>query len=72
MTLDPLLLSRLPSGFTMSFHIMFHTFTVGLAAGLAAMEGMQLATGNPIYRGLFDFWLKINPARSDRIILKHI
>jgi cytochrome bd ubiquinol oxidase subunit I len=68
MTLDPLLLTRLPSGFTMSFHIIFPAFTVGLAA----MEGMQLAPGNPIYRRLFDFWLKINPARSDRIILKHI
>jgi cytochrome bd ubiquinol oxidase subunit I len=54
MTLDPLLLTRLPSGFTISFHIIFTAFTVGLAA----MEGMQLATGNPVYRRLFDFWLK--------------
>src|SRR6516165_6859707 len=23
------------------------------------MEEMQLATGNPVYRHLFDFWLKI-------------
>jgi cytochrome d ubiquinol oxidase subunit I len=42
-----------------SFHIIFPAFTVGLAAWLAAMEVMQLATGNPVYRRLFDFWLKI-------------
>ena len=59
MTLDPVLLSRIQFGFTVSFHIIFPAFTVGLAAWLATMEGVQLATGNPVYRRLFDFWLKI-------------
>jgi cytochrome bd ubiquinol oxidase subunit I len=59
MTLDPVLLSRIQFGFTVSFHIIFPAFTVGLAAWLATMEGMRLATGNPVYQRLFDFWLKI-------------
>jgi cytochrome d ubiquinol oxidase subunit I len=59
MILDPLLLSRIQFGFTVSFHIIFPAFTVGLAAWLATMEGAGLATGNPVYRRLFDFWLKI-------------
>jgi cytochrome bd-type quinol oxidase subunit 1 len=59
MDLDPLLLSRIQFGFTVSFHIIFPAFTIGLAAWLATMEGMQLATGNPVYQRLFDFWIKI-------------
>jgi cytochrome bd ubiquinol oxidase subunit I len=59
MTLDPVVLSRIQFGFTVSFHIIFPSFTVGLAAWLATMEGVGLATGNLVYRRLFDFWLKI-------------
>src|SRR5262249_3344323 len=59
MNLDPLLLSRIQFGFTVSFHIIFPAFTIGLAAWLATMEGMWLTTGNPVYRRLFDFWIKI-------------
>jgi cytochrome d ubiquinol oxidase subunit I len=59
MSLDPLLLSRIQFGFAVSFHIIFPAFTIGLAAWLATMEGMRLATGNPVYQRLFDFWLKI-------------
>src|SRR6516162_7453444 len=59
MNLDPLLLSRIQFGFTVSFHIVFPAFTIGLGAWLATMEGMQLATGNPVYQRLFDFWIKI-------------
>jgi len=59
MDLDPLILSRIQFGFTISWHIIFPAFTIGLAAWLATMEGMWLATGNPVYRRLFDFWIKI-------------
>ena len=31
----------------------------GLAAWLATIEGMRLFTGNPLYRRVFDFWLKV-------------
>jgi cytochrome d ubiquinol oxidase subunit I len=59
MDLDPIMLSRIQFGFLISFHIIFPAFTIGLAAWLATIEGMRLFTGNPIYRRLFDFWLRI-------------
>ena len=58
-TLDPVFLSRIQFGFLISFHIIFPAFTIGLAAWLATLEGMGLATGNPVYRRVFDFWLKV-------------
>jgi cytochrome bd ubiquinol oxidase subunit I len=57
--LDPVILSRIQFAFVISFHIIFPAFTIGLAAWLATIEGMRLATGNPIYRRVFDFWLKV-------------
>jgi len=56
MDVPPLLLSRIQFAFTVSFHIIFPAFTVGLAAWLAFLEAMSLATGRPVYRRLFDFW----------------
>ncbi|MEI9988380.1 MAG: cytochrome ubiquinol oxidase subunit I [Aliidongia sp.] len=53
------LLSRLQFAFTISFHIIFPSFTIGLAAWLAVLEGLHLVTDRPVYRRLFDFWLKI-------------
>ena len=53
------LLSRIQFGFTISFHIIFPAFTIGLAAWLAVLEGLNLTTGRDVYRQLFDFWLKI-------------
>src|ERR1700682_3762659 len=54
-----LLLSRIQFAFTVSFHIIFPAFTIGLAAWLAFLEALNLATGRPVYRRLFDFWLRI-------------
>src|SRR5271163_2213893 len=59
MELDPVFLSRLQFAFVVSFHIIFPAFTIGLAAWLATLEGTRLATGNPVYRRVFDFWLKV-------------
>jgi cytochrome d ubiquinol oxidase subunit I len=59
MDLDPVLLSRIQFAFVITFHIIFPAFTIGLAAWLATIEGMSLATRNPIYRRVFDFWLKV-------------
>jgi cytochrome bd ubiquinol oxidase subunit I len=59
MELDPVILSRIQFAFVISFHIIFPAFTIGLAAWLATIEGTRLATGNPIYRRVFDFWLKV-------------
>jgi cytochrome d ubiquinol oxidase subunit I len=54
-----LLLSRLQFGFTISFHIIFPAFTIGLAAWLTVLETMHMRTGRPVYQALFEFWLKI-------------
>jgi hypothetical protein len=51
MTLDPLLLSRVRFGSTVSFHVIFPAFTLGLAAWLATMERMQVPIGHKIAWG---------------------
>src|SRR6204780_4620023 len=53
-----LLLSRVQFAFTVSFHIIFPSFTIGLAAWLTVLEAVHLITRRPVYRRLFDFWLK--------------
>ncbi len=59
MELTALLLSRIQFAFTVSFHIIFPSFTIGLAAWLTVLEALHLATGRPAYRQVFEFWLKI-------------
>ena len=59
MDASALLLSRLQFAFTISFHIIFPAFSIGLAAWLAVLEAKHLRTGNSVYRTLFQFWLKI-------------
>src|SRR6202161_4012761 len=59
MDMTALLLSRIQFAFTITFHIIFPSFTIGLAAWLAVLEAMCLATGRLTYRVIFDFWLKI-------------
>jgi cytochrome bd ubiquinol oxidase subunit I len=59
MELSALLLSRLQFAFTVSFHIIFPSFTIGLAAWLTVLEALRLATGRPAYRIVFELWLKI-------------
>ena len=57
--LDPLLLSRIQFAFTISFHILFPSFTIGLAAWLVVLEALWLKTGNPIYMEIARHWTKI-------------
>src|SRR6202050_940591 len=59
MDLTALLLSRLQFAFTISFHIIFPSFTIGLAAWLSILQALHLATGQTVYRVVVDFWLKI-------------
>ncbi|HTV29664.1 MAG TPA: cytochrome ubiquinol oxidase subunit I [Xanthobacteraceae bacterium] len=59
MDLTALLLSRLQFAFTVSFHIVYPSFTIGLAAWLTVLEALHLWTGRPAYRQVFEFWLKI-------------
>src|SRR6202007_832209 len=59
MDMTALLLSRIQFAFTITFHIIFPSFTIGLAAWRTVLEALRLATGRPVYRVIFDFWLKI-------------
>jgi cytochrome bd ubiquinol oxidase subunit I len=59
MELTALLLSRLLWAFTISFHIIFPSFTIGFAAWLTVLEALHFASGRPAYRPVFEFWLKI-------------
>jgi len=59
MDITALLLSRIQFAFTVSFHIIYPSFTIGLAAWLTVLEALHLATGRPAYRVVFEFWLKI-------------
>jgi cytochrome d ubiquinol oxidase subunit I len=57
--MTPLDLARLQFAFTISFHIVFPVFSIGLASYLAVLNWLHLFTGRPIYLRLFDYWKKI-------------
>jgi cytochrome bd ubiquinol oxidase subunit I len=52
-------LARLQFAFTISFHIVFPAFTIGLASYLAVLEAMWLRTGNDAFIRVFDYWKTI-------------
>ncbi|HEY2344904.1 MAG TPA: cytochrome ubiquinol oxidase subunit I [Xanthomonadaceae bacterium] len=58
-TLDPVLLARLQFAFTISFHIIFPGFSIGLAAFVATLEILHWRTGREHYLRLSKFWLKV-------------
>jgi cytochrome d ubiquinol oxidase subunit I len=58
-TLDALHLARAQFAFTMSFHFIFPSFSIGLASYLMVLEGLWLKTSNSLYLDLFKYWLKI-------------
>lgn len=57
--MDPVFLSRIQFAFTISFHILFPSFTIGLASWLVVLEALWLKTGNPNYQAIYKFWSKI-------------
>ncbi|MEJ2762954.1 cytochrome ubiquinol oxidase subunit I [Photobacterium sp. MCCC 1A19761] len=52
-------LARFQFAFTVSFHIIFPAFTIGLASYLAVLEGLYLKTGQQKYIELYHYWIKI-------------
>ncbi|MFZ5734028.1 MAG: cytochrome ubiquinol oxidase subunit I [Pseudomonadota bacterium] len=56
---DAVVLARIQFAFTMSFHIVFPAFSIGLASYLAVLEALWLWTGREVYINLFNYWLKI-------------
>jgi cytochrome d ubiquinol oxidase subunit I len=57
--LDPVLLARIQFAFTIAFHIIFPSFTIGLASWLAVVEWRYLKTGKEVYQELYRMWVKI-------------
>lgn len=57
--LTALELARIQFAFTVSFHIIFPSITIGLASFLAVLEWRWLRTRNPIFQDLYKFWIKI-------------
>ena len=57
--LDAEFLSRIQFAFTISFHILFPAFSIGLATFLMIMEALYLRTKNPLYLTICKFWMKI-------------
>jgi hypothetical protein len=51
-------LARFQFAFTVSFHIIFPAFSIGLASFLAVLNAQWLRTGADTYRDLFNYWKK--------------
>ncbi len=59
MEFDPALLARIQFAFTITFHIIFPSFTIGLSAYIATLGALWLRTGNERFHLLMKFWTKI-------------
>src|SRR5512145_1557545 len=59
MDFDALLLARIQFAFTIAFHIVFPSFTIGLAAFIATLLVRWRLTGREYLRDLARFWTKI-------------
>jgi cytochrome d ubiquinol oxidase subunit I len=59
MDFDPVMLARLQFAFTIIFHIIFPSFTIGLSAYMATLGALWLRTGTERYHLLMKFWSKI-------------
>lgn len=59
MDLDPVFLSRAQFAFTVSFHILFPTLTIGLGAYIAFLEARWLMTKDDFLLQHAKFWSKI-------------
>jgi len=59
MKVDPSTLARIQFAFTVSFHIIFPTMSIGLASFLAVTEALWLKTKQSVYLEIYKFWLSI-------------
>ncbi|MGI9301877.1 MAG: cytochrome ubiquinol oxidase subunit I [Gammaproteobacteria bacterium] len=57
--LDAALLARVQFAFTVSFHIIFPAFTIGIASYLAVLEGLWLWRRDDAFLNIFEYWKKI-------------
>lgn len=59
MEFDPVLLARIQFAFTISFHIIFPAFTIGLSAYVTVLLLLWLKTADEKFHRLARFWTKI-------------
>src|SRR6188474_710661 len=59
MEFDPVLLARLQFAFTIAFHIIFPSFTIGLSAYIATLHVTAWLTGRDRFLRIARFWTKI-------------
>ena len=57
--MDVLLLSRIQFAVTIAFHYIYPPLSIGLVLILVIMEALYLKTGDPLYRGMTKFWVKV-------------
>lgn len=56
---DATVLARAQFAFTVAFHIVFPSFTIGLASYLVVLEGLWLTRKQDVYLRLYKYWSKI-------------
>src|SRR5262245_26007313 len=59
MEFDPVIIARLQFAFTVAFHIIFPTFTIGLSAYIATLLVTAKLTGRERVQLLSQFWIRI-------------
>jgi cytochrome bd ubiquinol oxidase subunit I len=59
MTLDTITLSRLQFAFTIAYHIIWPTYSIGIAWFITLLNALWLFTGKIAYRQLMRFWLRL-------------
>ncbi len=56
---DALILARLQFAFTVAFHFIFPSLSIGLASYLMVLNALWLKSRDAVYLDLFRYWLKI-------------
>ena len=59
MTLDTITLSRLQFAFTIGYHIIWPTYSIGIAWFITLLNILWLVTGRVVYHQLMRFWLHL-------------
>ncbi len=57
--MDPVLLSRIQFGLTISFHYIYPPLSIGLGVIIVIMGALFLRTRNPLYQQMMKFWVRI-------------
>ncbi|MBS9477060.1 cytochrome ubiquinol oxidase subunit I [Ancylobacter radicis] len=57
--MDAVALSRLQFAFTIGFHILWPTLTIGTAWFVTVLSALWWRTGNTVYRDLMRFWMRL-------------